>query len=126
MPSFRRGTDRALRRHQLSLHALFTVYTAARRDGCDKLGLSRDFPSPRLSRAGSVATAASPELPPDERRGERLMSLGEWMALLEHTGLLEMGQLSRHEARLLFKWSMLRAVSAVGAPMRTAPHPSCH
>lgn len=54
------------------------------------------------------------------------MSLGEWMALLEHTGLLEMGQLSRHEARLLFKWSMLRAVSAVGAPMRTAPHPSCH
>ena len=38
------------------------------------------------------------------------LSCGEWMALLEHLGLLETGMLSEFDAKLVFCWSRMRVV----------------
>ena len=72
-------TDNALRRHAPSLRSVFDVYARTNRN---------------LS---------------DELQHARTMSVGEWLALLEHTGLLESGQISFFGAKLVFKWSMIRA-----------------
>ena len=54
-----RGVDVALRRHQQSLHSVFCVYARANRNLSDVL------------------------------QDSALMSIGEWLGLVEHLGLLE-------------------------------------
>lgn len=72
-------TDMTLRRKQPSLKAIFDVYARANRNRIDEL------------------------------QDSKLVSIGEWLLLLEHTGLLESGQVSFFGAKLIFKWSMIRA-----------------
>lgn len=72
-------TDASLRRHLTSLRSIFDVYARSNRDKADDL------------------------------QDASLMSIGEWLALLEHVGFLEMGQVSYFGAKIIFKWSMIRA-----------------
>lgn len=69
--------DMALRRHQPSLRAIFDVYARSNRNTSDELQDSRQ------------------------------MSVGEWLTLLEHVGLLQMGQVSYFGAKMTFKVSAL-------------------
>ena len=39
-----------------------------------------------------------------------MMSVGEWMAFMDHIGMFETKQLSTNQARLIFMWSRVRAV----------------
>ena len=40
----------------------------------------------------------------DELQDSMAMSIGEWLAMLEHVGLFEMGQVSYFGAKMIFKW----------------------
>jgi hypothetical protein len=40
------------------------------------------------------------------------MSVGEWLTFVEHLGLVEMGQLSTLNAKLIFVWSRIRTLPA--------------
>ena len=73
------STDMTLRRNKTTLKAIFDVYSRANRNTSDEL------------------------------QDSKLMSCGEWMMLLQHAGLLESGQVSFFGAKIIFKWSMIRA-----------------
>ena len=70
--------DLALRRHQDSLKRIFLAYSSL------NLNLSDEF----------------------LRRG--MMSVGEWVACLEHLGFFETRQITLLGAKLIFKWSIIR------------------
>lgn len=72
-------TERSLVRNQESLRAIFSVYARQNTD---------------LS---------------DELQDTKLMSIGEWLAFAGHFQLLQTGQLSYFGAKMIFKWSMIRA-----------------
>lgn len=72
-------TDTSLRRHASSLRALFSVYAGVNRNRSDDL------------------------------QHRQFMSIGEWLSMLEHMGLVWCGQISVFAAKQIFKWSMIRA-----------------
>ena len=47
----------------------------------------------------------------DSMRDNDAMSIGEWLAFLKHTGLIESGQISIPMAKQIFLWSRLRSLS---------------
>jgi CRP-like cAMP-binding protein len=72
-------TDMVLRQHQQSLEAIFRTFAKVNKNQCDEL-LSVDH-----------------------------MSIGEWLSLVTHCGLLDSSQVSYVNAKLIFKWSLIRA-----------------
>ena len=71
--------DATLRKHQTSLQAIYDVYARANKDAQDEL------------------------------QSSKTMSIGEWLSFVEHLGLLEDRQLSFWGAKIIFKWSLIRA-----------------
>ena len=78
---YTREVDAVLRRRMPSLRSIYRKYSEVNQDLSDALNSTH------------------------------LMSVGEWLALLEHLGLFASGQLTAHEARMVFLWSRLRAAS---------------
>jgi len=74
-------TDAELKRRKPSLLALFEVYANVNRSHTH-----------------------------DQLQSASMMSVGEWLDFLEHTGLLEMGQLSLFGAKMIFLWSRIRCI----------------
>ena len=48
----------------------------------------------------------------DKTSHRKLLSCGEWMALVEHLGFVRSGNLSSFEAKLIFSWSRIRSVTS--------------
>jgi hypothetical protein len=48
----------------------------------------------------------------DTLRDDDLMSIGEWMAFINHMGLVESRQLSTQQAKSIFLWSRIRSVGS--------------
>lgn len=71
--------DRALCRQQASLRAIYAVYAKVNRN----LG--------------------------DELQDSTKISIGEWLSLLDDANLFQSGQLSQFGAKMIFRWSMIRA-----------------
>ena len=46
----------------------------------------------------------------DELQSVKYLSIGEWLRFLEHTGLLEVNQISIFGAKCIFKWSRIRSI----------------
>ena len=76
--------DAELQRHQASLHALYRVYARTNINIHDRL------------------------------QSARRMSVGEWLRLLDHLGLLKTQQISEWGARMTFVWSKIRASNENG------------
>ena len=47
----------------------------------------------------------------DSLNSTALMSVGEWMAFMDHIGMFETKQLSTNQARMIYMWSRIRAVA---------------
>ena len=73
-------TDAALVKHKASLRAMYNIYSRGNKDLNDNL------------------------------QSDKLMSFGEWLTFLEHTGLLETNQVSLFGAKCIFKWSRIRSL----------------
>ena len=71
--------DRELVPWEESLRAIFSVYSRANRSLVDEL------------------------------QHKKTMSVGEWLTFLNHYDLLQTGQISTFGAKMVFKWSMIRA-----------------
>ena len=72
-------TETTLRRALPSLRSIFDVYSRANRNTASDL------------------------------QDSQAMSIGEWLAMIEHVGLFQMGQVSFFGAKAIFKWSIIRA-----------------
>ena len=44
----------------------------------------------------------------DIMRDDGMLSIGEWLTLIDHLGLTASGQISPHQAKMIFMWSRLR------------------
>ena len=44
----------------------------------------------------------------DIMRDDGMLSIGEWLTLIDHLGLAASGQISPHQAKMIFMWSRLR------------------
>ena len=76
--------DSELRKANASLHAVFSIYASSNR---------------------SIA---------DNTQSSSMMSMGEFLYLLEHTGLIDAGQVSYFGAKMIFKWSRIRTSRGYG------------